>query len=116
MKDSFEFEDAGRTFECSAEQMRKASPEKWWWFRVSTEDQNRYAPFRVESGDTQSSVQQRVVAYYDDLLVRRAALEGWIAQEEGRRKELARLRSRQAVLLAGAQEEGRALSAREGTA
>jgi hypothetical protein len=73
VKDSFEFVDAGRRFECSVEKMRKASPETWWWFRVSTDEQNRYAPFRAEDGDTQSSVQARVVAYYDDLLVRRAA-------------------------------------------
>ena len=74
MKDSFEFVDSGgRKFVCSAEQMRKASPEKWWWFRVSTDEQNRYAPFRAQDGDTQPSVQARVVAYYDELLVRRAA-------------------------------------------
>lgn len=73
MKESFEFEDSGRKFECSAEQMRKSSPETWWWFRVSTEEQNRYAPFRTASDDTQSSVQERVIAYYNDLLVRRAA-------------------------------------------
>lgn len=73
MKESFQFEDAGRKFECSAERMRKTSPETWWWFRVSTEEQNRYAPFRTSDDDTQSSVQERVVAYYNDLLVRRAA-------------------------------------------
>ena len=74
MKDSFEFVDrTGRRFECSVEKMRKTSPETWWWFRVSTDEQNRYAPFRTESGDTQSSVSERVVAYYDELLVRRAA-------------------------------------------
>ena len=73
MKDSFEFMDGARKFSCSVEQMRKSSPETWWWFRVSTDDQNRYAPFRAEEGDTQMSVQERVVAYYNDLLVRRAA-------------------------------------------
>ncbi len=73
MNDSFEFVEGGRRFVCSAEKMRNSSPEKWWWFRVSTEEQSRYAPFRAEEGDTQSSVKARVVAYYDDLLVRRAA-------------------------------------------
>ena len=73
MKETFEFEDAGRKFECSAERMRKTSPETWWWFRVSTEEQNRYAPFRTADDDTLSSVQERVVAYYNELLVRRAA-------------------------------------------
>jgi hypothetical protein len=73
VKESFEFEDAGRKFECSAERMRKTSPETWWWFRVSTEEQNRYAPFRTADDDTLSSVQERVVAYYNELLVRRAA-------------------------------------------
>jgi hypothetical protein len=74
VKESFEFVDGGgRKFSCSAEQMRKSSPEKWWWFRVSTDEQNRYAPFRTQDNDTQASVEQRVVAYYDDLLVKRAA-------------------------------------------
>ncbi|HYV96164.1 MAG TPA: hypothetical protein VE967_01770 [Gemmatimonadaceae bacterium] len=71
--DSFEFDDAGRSFVCSREVLRASSDEAWWWFRVSTDSQNRYAPFRAEAGDTKASVQARIVAYWDELLVRRAA-------------------------------------------
>jgi hypothetical protein len=73
VQESFEFEDGGRKFACSAEKMRQSSPEKWWWFRVSTDEHNRYAPFRVESGDTPATVGPRVVAFYDDMLVKRNA-------------------------------------------
>jgi hypothetical protein len=73
VKESFEFVDGGgRKFSCSAEQMRKSSPEKWWWFRVSSERHQRYAPFRASAGDTHRNVQSRIIAYYDDLLARRA--------------------------------------------
>src|SRR5256885_1955046 len=49
--ESFAFVDAGRTFTCCVETMRRASPEPWWWFRVSTEEHQRYAPFRAEAND-----------------------------------------------------------------
>jgi hypothetical protein len=70
---AFEFEHDGRRFSCTVEQRRSARPESWWWFVVSTEDQHRYAPFQAAKGDTESSVRDRIVAYYDDLLARRAA-------------------------------------------
>ena len=73
VQETFEFEDAGRRFSCSAERMRQSSPEKWWWFRVSTDEHNRYAPFRVEDGDTPASVQPRVVKFYDEMLEKRNA-------------------------------------------
>lgn len=72
MVETFEFEDSGRRFCCSVEPLRQSSPEAWWWFSVSLEEHARYAPFRVEKGDTQRSVQSRVVQYYDELLRRRA--------------------------------------------
>jgi hypothetical protein len=72
--DEFSFVDRDRTFTCRAEARSAASPsERWWWFQVSSEVHNRYAPFRAASGDTKRSVQSRIVTYYDDLLARRAA-------------------------------------------
>jgi len=72
--DEFSFVDRDRTFTCRAEARSITSPsERWWWFQVSSEMHNRYAPFRAASGDTKRNVQSRIVAYYDDLLARRAA-------------------------------------------
>lgn len=71
--EAFEFEDGGRTFTCRVEAPRASRPEAWWWFGVSTEDHHRYAPFQAAATDTESSVRSRIVAYYDDLLARRAA-------------------------------------------
>jgi hypothetical protein len=68
-----EFIDGGRTFSCSVAPRRASESALWWWFRVSSDMANRYAPFLAESDDTPTSVQARVVAYYDDLLARRAA-------------------------------------------
>jgi hypothetical protein len=70
---SVDFIDAGRTFSCSVAPRRASESALWWWFRVSSDAANRYAPFLAESGDTPASVQARIVAYYDELLVRRAA-------------------------------------------
>jgi len=71
--DSFEFEEGGRTFTCSAEPAHAGRPEGWWWFRVIPDlrDQ-RYAPFRMAADDTRANVQARIVAYHDALLARRA--------------------------------------------
>ncbi|HEY0971062.1 MAG TPA: hypothetical protein VGE02_08855 [Gemmatimonadales bacterium] len=71
--DGFTFVDGDRTFTCQAEPLRPGQPETWWWFEVSTERHQRHAPFRLEPDDTRESVQARVVAFYDDLLERRAA-------------------------------------------
>ncbi len=73
MLEGFEFVDNDRTFTCSVEKAHALGNEPWWWFSVSTDDRQRYAPFRAMSGDTQKSVRTRIVAYYDDLLARRAA-------------------------------------------
>ncbi len=70
--DPFVFIDGGRTFTCSVDIVRRASSERWWWFIVSAESHQRFAPFRVGDDDTQDDVRDRVVAYYDQLLVRRA--------------------------------------------
>ena len=73
MIDGFEFNDGTRTFSCTIEGAHAAPRGAWWWFRVSTDDRHRYAPFQASAKDTRASVSSRVVAYYDDLMTRRAA-------------------------------------------
>jgi hypothetical protein len=70
--EAFKFEHDGRTFSCTIEGPGANRTERWWWFGVSTDDRHRYAPFQVDSADTQQSVRSRIVTYYDDLMVRRA--------------------------------------------
>ena len=72
MTDYFEFEDNGRRFACSTEQLSRTNPETWWWFRVSVEANARYAPFRASRHDTPSSVQASVIDFYNALLAKRA--------------------------------------------
>lgn len=72
MTEHFEFEDNGRVFVCTSERLSRTSSETWWWFRVSVEQNARYAPFRTTASDTESSVQRDVVGFYDALLARRA--------------------------------------------
>jgi hypothetical protein len=67
----FTFVDNNRTFNCRTE--ARGQGETWWWFEVSTDRTQRYAPFRAAPGDKKSDVQARIVTYYDELLVRRAA-------------------------------------------
>lgn len=71
--EGFSFVDAGRTFTCRVEGSRPRATDAWWWFDVSTEQHQRHAPFRMEATDTPADVRARVVAYYEDLLARRAA-------------------------------------------
>lgn len=71
MLKAFTFENSGRTYNCRVEEPRGSRTQAWWWFDVS-EDGQRYAPFEATSGDTEGTVRERVVAYYDHLLVRRA--------------------------------------------
>ena len=68
----FAFADGDRTFTCCVEASPRAPTEAWWWFQVSTESHQRHAPFRADDTDTRRNVQARVVAYYDNLLARRA--------------------------------------------
>lgn len=72
-ENAFSFVDAGRTFTCEAKEIRPRSGDVWWWFVVSTERDARHAPFRADADDTQPHVQARIVAFYDELLARRAA-------------------------------------------
>jgi hypothetical protein len=68
----FEFEDAGRIFSCFVEKQSVAHPQDWWWFTVSNDTRNRYAPFRAESSDTNANVKSRILAYHEELLAGRA--------------------------------------------
>lgn len=70
---AFEFVDGGRCYSCHVEERADGRADAWWWFGVKG-DQNRYAPFRAEADDTESSVQRRIVAYYEDRMARRAWL------------------------------------------
>ena len=73
MTDSFEFAHGDITFVCCIEASRVTRSEPWWWFSVSSERLGgRYAPFRAEANDTRDSVQARVSAYYDDMIMRRS--------------------------------------------
>ena len=71
MHQAFSFEDTGRVFDCHVERARARDTVVWWWFTVSS-DNNRYAPFHADVGDTEDSVRSRVVAYYDALIRRRS--------------------------------------------
>ena len=70
---TFEFEQGGRTFICEAEAARAGRTDGWWWFSVTPDPRGqRYAPFRMAPDDTRANVEARIVAYYDELLVRRS--------------------------------------------
>jgi hypothetical protein len=64
--------DAGRTFSCTVEAPLHLGMPPWWWFRVDTGESARYAPFEALSTDTKQSVQQRIVAYYEQVLAIKA--------------------------------------------
>ncbi len=68
----FDFVYDGKTFSCCVEAPLKSRPEKWWWFRVSTDDRHRYAPFEAAASDTRANVEKRILAYYASLLAARA--------------------------------------------
>lgn len=64
----FEFVSGGRKFLCSVEVPRHAGMPPWWWFSVDSGGSTRYAPFAASPNDTKESVQERIVAYYAELL------------------------------------------------
>ena len=72
MLKEFEFEEAGRTFLCTVETPTQAGMPDWWWFRLDGEATTRYAPFAASPRDTKKSVQDRIVAYYAELLAIKA--------------------------------------------
>lgn len=73
-RNAFDFVDSGRTYTCRVEELHRGRPEPWWWFDVSG-DRSRYAPFRAVDDDTETSVQDRMVAYYEDLVARRGQVD-----------------------------------------
>jgi len=70
MIEAFEFADGDKTYRCQV-RMPAGSGEAWWWFTVSGDQQN-YAPFRAEKGDTKKTVQPRIVGFYKHRLARLA--------------------------------------------
>src|ERR1700693_4210577 len=71
MKD-FEFEDGGRRFFCSVEVPRQAGMRPWWWFRLDTGGNTRYAPFEASPDDTEESGRERIIVSYAALLAAEA--------------------------------------------
>jgi hypothetical protein len=69
--DFLEFKDDGRTLTCRSASSPATPGTTWWWLTVSDESQ-RYAAFRTESGDTAENLRPRVLAYYAQLLADRA--------------------------------------------
>ena len=67
----FDFAADGRTYSCTIEERRGTAGEFWWWFSV-TGDTSSYAPFQAFSGDTRTSVQERVLQFYRHRCARRA--------------------------------------------
>jgi hypothetical protein len=67
----FEFAAEGRTYVCTVEERRGTAGEFWWWFTV-TGDTSMYAPFQAVSSDTRTSVQERVVAFYNNRVFKRS--------------------------------------------
>ena len=67
----FEFKEGGRDYSCEVEKQFGQDGEHWWWFNVSGDGQ-RYAPFQASRDDTRTSVQKRIVAFYEHRLWVRA--------------------------------------------
>ena len=69
---AFSFVHGDRTFTCSVEGSQGSSRGRWWWFTVSTENGQRYAPFPAAAGDTKDDVRQRIIEFYETRLARQA--------------------------------------------
>jgi hypothetical protein len=67
----FEFSEGGRSYSCMVEERFGQENEHWWWFTVSSDGQ-RYAPFQASRDDTRTSVQKRIVEFYEHRLWVRA--------------------------------------------
>jgi hypothetical protein len=69
--DVTQFNDDGRTFTCKPESSPATPGVLWWWIGVSGDNQ-RYAAFRAEKGDTAASLKPRIIKYYAEVLAIRA--------------------------------------------
>jgi hypothetical protein len=70
MAKNFSFAEGDRKYQCRVEGPTGGRKEAWWWFEVSG-DNHRYAPFQAAAGDTEASVRDRIVTYYQNMLARR---------------------------------------------
>ena len=68
---AMEFAGLGRVFTCEPGSSPATPETLWWWVRISGEAE-RHAAFRVEPGDTPTTVGPRVFAFYERLLADRA--------------------------------------------
>ena len=69
----FAFTDGGNEFVCTVERSHVPGRPVWWWFSVASDTRGqRYAPFHTQPDDTKENVKQRILEYYDRLLVSRA--------------------------------------------
>lgn len=69
--DAFQFENEGRKFKCERGSSPGTPGVTWWWISLA-DDNQRYAAFRSETGDTIASLKPRVIAFYDEVLAVRA--------------------------------------------
>jgi hypothetical protein len=63
--------DEGVTLICRSSPSPATPGTDWWWIEVAGENQ-RYAAFRVEPGDTPAKLKPRILTYYAQLLADRA--------------------------------------------
>lgn len=54
-----------RTFTCVVAPRHQKENTLWWWFSVSGGNTSRYAPFVAVPDDTDESVQDRILTYYE---------------------------------------------------
>ncbi len=72
MQQAFQFWHGGRTYNCKVTELDGAATGMWWSFTLGSGSE-RYLPFRTARGDTQTNVQERVIAYHTNFMTKRAA-------------------------------------------
>ena len=68
----FEFEHGGRQYRAHTGHAARTPTLLWWWFAVAGDGQ-KYAVCPVSPADSETSIQSRIVAYYENLIERRSA-------------------------------------------
>jgi hypothetical protein len=68
----FEFEHGGRQYKAHTGHAARTPTLLWWWFAVAGDGQ-KYAVCPVSPADSETSIQSRIVAYYENLIERRTA-------------------------------------------